>query len=67
MKICLYARQQCKWLGEGCLREEELRPVFASEPERAVREVWACQWAGSRLTIVGYLMYLAEERLKVRR
>ena len=67
MKICLYARQQCKWPDAGCPREGELRPVFASSPERAVREVWACQWAGSRLTIAGYLIYLAEERLKVRR
>lgn len=67
MKLCLYARQQCKWPDEGCPREEELRSVFASSPETAVSKVWACQWAGSRLTIAAYLIYLAEEKLKVRR
>lgn len=66
MKLCLYARQQCKYPSEGCPREE-LRPVFASEPEVAVRQVWSCQWAGSRVTVAAYLMYLAEEKLKVRR
>ena len=67
MKLCLYARQQCKYPSEGCPREEDLRPVFASEPEAAVRRVWGCEWAGSRLTTGAYLIYLAEEKLKVRR
>ncbi len=66
MKVCPYARQRCKWLGKGCLRDEELRPLFASSPEKAVRKVWACDWAGSRLTVAGYLMHLIEKgRLKV--
>jgi hypothetical protein len=64
--LCLYARQQCRWPDKGCPREE-LRPLFASSPERAVRKVWACQWAGSRLTVAAYLMQLVEEKkLKVK-
>ncbi len=66
MKLCLYARQQCKWPGKGCPREE-LRPLFSSSPEKAVRKVWACHWAGSRLTVAAYLMQLVEEKkLKVK-
>ena len=66
MKLCLYARQQCKYPSEGCPREE-LRAVFASAPERALHKVWACQWAGSRLTLASYLLQLIEERkLKVK-
>ncbi len=66
MKICLYARQGCKWPDEGCPREEELRPIFASKPEVAVREVWGCQWSGTRVTAAEYLMQLLEKE-KVRR
>ena len=62
MKLCLYARQQCRWPDKGCLKEEELRPLFASAPEHALHKVWACQWAGSRLTIAAYLMQLIEEK-----
>lgn len=62
MKVCLYARQTCKWPDEGCARDEELCPLFATKPERAVRKVWACQWAGSRLTAASYLMQLLEEK-----
>ena len=66
MKVCPYARQVCKWPDEGCPREEELRPVFASKPEVAVHEVWRCQWAGSRVPAAAYLMHLIEEKkLKV--
>ena len=66
MKVCSYARQACKWPDQGCPRDEELRPMFASSPEAAVRKVWACQWAGSRLTAAAYLIHLIEERkLKV--
>jgi len=61
MKLCLYARQQCKWLGEGCPREE-LHPLFASQSEAAVHEVWRCDWAGSRVTAATYLMYLIQKR-----
>jgi len=65
MKLCLYARQHCRWRDKGCPREE-LRPVFASSPERAVRKVWCCEWAGSRLPAAAYLMHLIEKRkLKV--
>ena len=65
MKVCLYARQQCRWPDKGCPREE-LRPIFASNPEAAVHEVWCCEWAGSRLSAATYLMYLIEKgRLKV--
>jgi hypothetical protein len=62
VKVCLYARQQCKWVDKGCPREGELRPIFASTPEKAVHEVWRCQWAGSRLTIASYLMYLIRQK-----
>ena len=66
MKLCLYARQQCKWPDKGCQREQELRPMFASDPESAVHQVWGCDWVGSRLTAAAYLMYLIEKgRLKV--
>ena len=61
MKVCLYARQQCKWPDKGCPREEELHPIFASNPETAVRRVWSCEWSGSRLTAAAYLMYLIKE------
>jgi len=65
MKACLYARQQCKWPDIGCPREE-LRPLFASDPEAAVHKVWGCQWAGSRLNLATYMMRLNEEgKLKV--
>ena len=66
MKVCLYARQQCKWPDKGCPREEELRPMFASSPEKAVHRVWSCEWTGSRLAAVDYLMHLIrEKKLKV--
>lgn len=61
MKVCPYARQQCKYPSEGCPREE-LRPLFASTPEAAVREVWTCEWAGSRVTAASYLIHLIEEK-----
>ncbi len=61
MKICLYARQACKWPDQGCPRDEELRPMFASAPEHALHKVWACQWTGRRLNLPSYLMYLNEE------
>lgn len=62
MKVCLYARQQCKYPSEGCPREEELGPIFAEHPEGAVHEVWRCEWAGSRMSAASYLMYLFEEK-----
>ena len=62
MKVCLYARQQCKWPDENCPRRADLRPVFGADPEQAVRKVWGCQWAGSRLTTVSYLMYLVQKK-----
>lgn len=66
MKICLYARQACKWPDKGCFKDEELRPMFASAPELAVHKVWACQWAGRRLRIADYMMHLNEKgKLKV--
>ncbi len=66
MKVCLYARQQCKYPDKGCPREEELRPVFAAKPERAVHKVWGCEWSSSRITAADYLMHLIEEqKLKV--
>ncbi|MBA7546668.1 hypothetical protein ES705_39060 [subsurface metagenome] len=66
MKVCPYARQQCKWPDKGCPREEELRPIFASKPEIAVSRVWSCEWSGSRLTAASYLMHLIkEQKLKV--
>ncbi len=65
MKACLYARQVCKWPDKGCPREE-LRPLFASEPEHALHEVWCCDWAGSRMPTAAYLMHLIKEKkLKV--
>lgn len=60
MKVCSYARQQCRWLDKGCLRDEELRPLFASNPEAAVHEVWICEWAGSRVPAAVYLLYLIQ-------
>ena len=65
MKICPYARQQCKYPDKGCPREEELRPVFASEPDRAVHLVWGCEWSGSRLAAAAYLMDLVEKERKI--
>lgn len=65
VKVCLYARQQCKWPDRGCLREDELRPIFSAAPEKAVHEVWRCQWAGSRLSAASYLMYLTQKKVKV--
>ena len=66
MKVCLYARQQCKYPDKGCPREEELRPIFASTPEQAVHKVWGCEWAGSRVPAAAYLMHLIKKkRLKV--
>ena len=68
MKVCLYARQQCKWPDKGCPREEELRPIFASTPEHALHKVWSCEWSGSRLTAAAYLMHLIKKKgLKVAR
>jgi len=67
MKLCLYARQQCRWPDKGCPRDEELLPLFASNPEAAVREVWCCEWAGGRLTATTYLIYLFQKgRLNIR-
>ena len=66
MKICSYARQQCRWPDRACPRDEELRPLFATRPESAIRKVWACQWAGRRLPLAAYMMHLVEEKkLKV--
>jgi len=66
MKVCLYARQQCRWPAQGGFKDEELRPMFASAPESAVRKVWACQWAGRRLNLADYMMHLNEAgKLKV--
>ena len=62
MKLCIYARQQCKWPDRPCPREEELRPVFASSPEKALHQVWICGWAGSRIPAAAYRMHLMEER-----
>ena len=61
MKVCLYARQECKWPDQGCLREAELRPMFASNPQVAVHEVWGCEWAGRRVTAAAYLMHLIDK------
>ena len=35
--------------------------MFAAAPERAVKKVWACRWAGRRLTIHD-LLHLYVER-----
>jgi len=35
--------------------------MFASTPERAVKKVWACQWAGRRLTIHDYLLNIIQD------
>lgn len=67
MKLCLYARQQCKCPNEGCPGEERLRPIFAPKPEKAVRMVWRCGWAGGRISAASYLLHLIEEKkLKVK-
>ena len=60
MKLCLYARQYCKWPDKGCPKEE-LRPLFAEDPEPAVHEVWGCQCAGRRVPSSAYLMQLVQE------
>ena len=66
MKVCPYARQQCRWPDSGCFKDEELRPMFASAPELAVKKVWYCQWAGGRLNLPSYLLHLSNEgKLKV--
>jgi len=66
MKVCPYARQQCKYPAKGCPREEELRPIFASSPEQALHKVWSCEWASSRITAAAYLMHLIKKKgLKV--
>ncbi len=61
MKLCLYARQQCRWPDKGCPREE-LRPLFASAPEHALHKVWGCEWTGPRVPAAAYLMQLVEEK-----
>ena len=61
MKVCFYARQLCKSPSGPCPKDEALRPMFASAPGQAVKKVWACQWAGRRLTIQGYLLHLVED------
>ena len=65
MKFCLYSRQFCKWQESDYCSDEDLRPMFAAAPERAVKKVWACRWAGRRLTIKDYLLLYVESGARI--